>query len=61
MNYNNYCEQTNRLQHKKKLHELNLLKQKKADEIRNKTLQMSQEVTFIRLGVIFKFCKIFII
>lgn len=44
MNYNNYYEQTNKLQHKKRLHDLNLLKQKKADEIRNKTLQMSQEV-----------------
>lgn len=39
----------NALQHKKRLHDLNLLKQKKADEIRNKSLQISQEVIFINL------------
>lgn len=34
----------NTLQHKKKLHDLNLLKQKKANETRNKSLQISQKV-----------------
>ncbi|XP_022183449.1 golgin subfamily A member 6-like protein 22 isoform X2 [Myzus persicae] len=40
---NNFYEQMNTLQHKKRLHDINLLKQKKADEIRNKSLQISQE------------------
>ncbi|XP_026810385.1 dynein regulatory complex subunit 4-like isoform X2 [Rhopalosiphum maidis] len=40
---NNFYEQMNALQHKKRLHDINLLKQKKADEIRNKSLQISQE------------------
>lgn len=51
-NDNNFYEQINALQRKKRLHELNLLKQKKADEIRNKSLQMSQKVIFICSGVI---------
>lgn len=38
----------NDLQHKKRLHDLNLLKQKKADEIRNKSLQISQEVNYVK-------------
>lgn len=44
---NSFYEQMSTLQHKKRLHDLNLLKLKKADEIRNKSLQMSQEVIFI--------------
>ncbi|CAI6346654.1 unnamed protein product [Macrosiphum euphorbiae] len=40
---NNLYEQMNTLHHKKRLHDINLLKQKKVDEIRNKKLQISQE------------------
>jgi len=42
---NNFYEQINTLQHKKRLHDINILKQKKADEIRNKSLLISQEVS----------------
>lgn len=44
----------NALQHKKRLHDINLLKQKKADEIRNKSLQISQEVIFVHSKAVFK-------
>lgn len=37
----------NTIQHKMKVQDLNFLKQKRADEIRNKSLQMNQEVIFI--------------
>ncbi|VVC24641.1 Protein of unknown function DUF4659 [Cinara cedri] len=40
---NNFYEQMNALQHKKKLHDINLLKQKKAKELRIKSLQLNQE------------------
>lgn len=43
---NSFYEQMNTLQHKKRLHDLNLLKLQKANAIRNKSLQMSQEVIF---------------
>lgn len=43
---NNFYDQINALEHKKRLHNINLLKQKKADEIRNKSLQINKEVIF---------------
>jgi len=45
-----FHEQMNAIQHKKRLHDFNLLKEKKADELRNKSLRTSQEViiTFIQ-------------
>lgn len=51
---NNFYEQMNALQHKKRLHDINLLKQKKADEIRNKSLQISQEVIFVHSRAVCK-------
>jgi len=44
----------NTLQHKKRLHDINILKQKKADETRNKSLQISQEVILVNSTVVFK-------
>lgn len=51
---NNFFEQMNNLQHKKRLHDINILKQKKADEIRNKSLQISQEVILVNSRAVFK-------
>jgi len=51
---NNFYEQMNTLHHKKRLHDINLLKQKKADEIRNKSLQINQEVILVRSRAVFK-------
>jgi len=50
----------NSIQHKKRLHDLNLLKQKKANELRNKSLQMSREVIIILLEVVFYIFKFLI-
>lgn len=44
----------NTLHHKKRLHDINLLKQKKADEIRNKSLQINQEVILVHPRAVFK-------
>jgi len=51
---NNFYEQMNTLHHKKRLHDINLLKQKKADEIRNKSLQINQEVILVHSKAVFK-------
>lgn len=52
---NNFYEQMNTLHHKKRLHDINVLKQKKADEIRNKKLQISQEVILVHSRAVLRF------
>jgi hypothetical protein len=43
---NHFYDQMNDIKYKMKMQDLNLLKQKRADEIRNKSLQRNQEVIF---------------